>query len=147
MEEALKSISLINKNCKLIEEVAITNDRLAAIADSNQLLMDHLCQFEFGNGLSSSPLNTGDDAMGVNGRAGEGLLPNDDTISVLPGRLTSSADAGDEEMVVKLRGGGGNGALLDNTTSVALSKSDGFSPCTRYSLGMQFSLQHGKPHH
>jgi hypothetical protein len=61
------------------------------------------------------------------GRAGEGLLPNDDTISVLPGRLASPADAGDEEMVVKHRGGGGNGALLNDTTSVALSKSNGIS--------------------
>jgi hypothetical protein len=62
-------------------------------------------------------------------------------------------------MVVKLRGGGGDGALLNNNTSVALSKSDGFSQglslflstaiytCTRYSLGTQFSRQHGKSHH
>jgi hypothetical protein len=129
MEEALKSILLINKNCELTEELATWNDQLADMADFNRLLVDCLRQFEFGNGLTSSPPDTGDDAMVVksSGRTGEGSLPNDDTISVTPGRLTSPADAGDEEMVVKLRGGGGNGALLNNTSSVALSKSDGFS--------------------
>ncbi len=87
--------------------------------------MDRLHQYEFGNGLSSSPPDTSDDAMVVksSGRAGVGLLPDDDTISVPPGQLTSPADAGDEEMVVQLRGGGGDRALFDNTTSVALSKS------------------------
>jgi hypothetical protein len=110
MEEALKSISFINKNCKLTEELATLNDHLAAMVGLNQLLVDCLCQFEFGNGLSSSPSETGDDAMVIksSGRSGEGLLTNDDTIAVPPGWLTSPADIGDEEMVVELRGGGGD---------------------------------------
>jgi hypothetical protein len=129
MEEALKSILLINKNCKLTEELATLNGCLAAMADLNRLIVDCLRQFEFGNGLSSSPPDTVDDAMVIksSGRAGEGLLPNDDTISVPPGQLTSPADARDEEMVVDLKGGGGNRALLDCTTSVASSNVDGFS--------------------
>ncbi len=91
MDEALKSILLINKNCKLTEELATLNDHLAAMANSNQFLVDSLRQFEFGNGLSSSPPDTVDDVMVVksSGRAGEGSLPNDDTISVPPGWLTS----------------------------------------------------------
>jgi hypothetical protein len=129
MEEALKSILLINKNCKLTEELATLNDCLATMADSNQLLVDSLHQFELGNGLSSAMV------VKSSGRAGEGSLPNDDTISVPPGRLTSPADARDEEMVVKLRGGAGDGALLDCTTSVALSNIDGFSQ------GLSFSPQ------
>jgi hypothetical protein len=55
MEEALKSISLTNKNSKLTEELATSNDCLAAMADSNQFLVDCLHQFEFENGLSFSP--------------------------------------------------------------------------------------------
>jgi hypothetical protein len=74
MEEAVKSILLINRNCQLTEELETSNDCLAAMADSNQLLVNCLHQFEFGNGLSSSPPGTGDDAVVVesSGRAGEG---------------------------------------------------------------------------
>jgi hypothetical protein len=45
------------------------------------------------------------------------------------------AEARDEDMVVELRGGGANRALLDCTTSVALSNLDGFSQ------GLPFSPQ------
>jgi hypothetical protein len=62
MEDALKSIMLINTNCEPTKELATSNNCLAATAEANRVLEDRLCRIEFGNGQPSL-VDVEDDAM------------------------------------------------------------------------------------
>jgi hypothetical protein len=111
-EEALKSLSLINKNCKLTEELAKERHRFAAEAKAYWLLEDHLRQYELRNAQPPALL-TNDTTMVVKGTRGAGKVP-------------CSSDADKHEMVVILQGGGQDIVFSeDDTTSYASGISHG----------------------
>ncbi len=87
-EETLKSLSLINKNCKLTEELAKERDRFAAKAEAYWLLEDRLQQFELWN-VQPPALLTNNIKMVVKGTRGAGKVP-------------CSGDANEDKMVVVL---------------------------------------------
>jgi hypothetical protein len=91
-EEALKSLSLINKNCELTEELAKERDLFAAEAKAYWLLKDRLRQYELGNAQPPALL-TNNMAMVVKGTRGAGKVP-------------CSGDAEKNKMVIVLQGGG-----------------------------------------
>jgi hypothetical protein len=91
-EEALKSLSLVNKNCKLTEELAKERDWFAAKAEVYWLLEDRLQQFELRNAQPPALL-TNNTKMVVKGTREAGKVP-------------CSSDANKNEMVVVIQGGG-----------------------------------------
>ncbi len=91
-EEALKSLSLINKNCKLTEELAKERDWFATKAEAYWLLEDCLQQFELRDAQPPALL-TNNTKMVVEGTRGAGKVP-------------CSGDSNKDEMVVVLQGGG-----------------------------------------
>ncbi len=97
-EEALKSLSLINKNCKLTEEVAKERDRFAAKAEAYRLLEDPLQEFELGKAQPPTLL-TNNTKMIVKGTRVAGKIP-------------CSGDANKDKMVVVLQRGGEDGVFF-----------------------------------
>ena len=73
-EEALKSLSLINKNCELTEELAKERDWFATKAEAYWLLEDRLQQFELGNAQPPTSL-TNNAEMAIEGTRAAGKLP------------------------------------------------------------------------
>jgi hypothetical protein len=115
-EEALKSLSLINKNCKLTEELAKERDWFAAEAEAYWHLEDRPQQYELGNAQPPALL-TNNTVMVVKGTRGAGKVP-------------CSGDADKNKMVVVLRGGG---------QDVVFSEDDTIS----YALGISLRLLQG----
>jgi hypothetical protein len=106
-EEALKSLSLINKNCKLTEELAKERDWFATKAEAYWLLEDCLQQFELRNAQSPTLL-TNNAKMAVKGTRAAGAVP-------------CSCVANKDEMVLGLQGGSQDDLFSENnTTSNAL---------------------------
>jgi hypothetical protein len=106
-EEVLKSLSLINKNCKLTEEYAKERDRFATKAGGYWLLEDCLQQFELRNAQSPTLL-TNNAKMAVEGTRAAGAVP-------------CSCVANKDEMVLGLQGGSQDDLFSENnTTSNAL---------------------------
>ncbi len=111
-EEALKSLSLINKNCKLTEELAEEKDWFAAKAEAYWFSEDRQQKFELGNAQPPALL-TNNTEMVVEGTRGAGKVP-------------CSSDTNEDEMVVVLQGGGRDIVFSeDDTTSNASGISHG----------------------
>jgi hypothetical protein len=91
-KEALKSLSLINQNCKLTEELVKERDWFATEAEEYRLLENCLQQYELRNAQPPALL-TNDTVMVVKETRGAG-------------KVSCSSDADENKMVVVLRGGG-----------------------------------------
>jgi hypothetical protein len=97
-EEAFKNLSLINKNCKLTEELAKVRDWVAAKAEAYQFLEGRLQQFEVWNAHPPTLLNNNTEMVVK--------------VTRVAGKVPCSGVANKDKMVLVLQGGSQDGIFL-----------------------------------